>query len=157
MGRIKRTYGKSGKERVLNTTAVNSRGYYLANLCKDGVLVSHTAHKLVLETFVGKRPKGMECNHKDGIKINNKLKNLEWITSSKNQKHAYLMGLKKPKRGEASGLSKLDYADVTSIRTLKEKYKYPQKQLAKMFDVSLANIEKIVQGKTWRHLLGGVI
>jgi len=136
----------------LKTGVINCRGYCLVGI---GSGKTHTVHKLVMEAFIGKRPKGMECNHKDGNKTNNSLSNLEWVTPSENLKHAFSHGLKIPQHGETSGLSKLDNVDVISIRTLKEKFNYQQKQLSKMFNVSLANIEAIVQGKTWRHLLGG--
>ncbi len=51
-------------------------------------------HILVLEAFVCKCPKGYEGNHDDGIKHNNKLSNLEWMTKSDNQKHALRTGLR---------------------------------------------------------------
>lgn len=43
-----------------------------------------SVHKLVLETFVGPRPEGMECRHLDGNKLNNRLENLCWGTPSEN-------------------------------------------------------------------------
>jgi hypothetical protein len=41
-------------------------------------------HQLVLETFIGPRPPGLECCHWDGVKINNRLMNLRWDTHAAN-------------------------------------------------------------------------
>ena len=54
-----------------------------------GVLVHH----LVLEAFVGPRPEGKECNHKNGVPSDNTLGNLEWVTHAENMAHAHFTGL----------------------------------------------------------------
>jgi hypothetical protein len=50
-------------------------------------------HRLVMDAFVGPLPPGMHTNHKDGVKTNNKLSNLEYITPLENSRHAAAMGL----------------------------------------------------------------
>lgn len=42
-------------------------------------------HALVLEAFVGPRPTGMQCCHRDGDPANNRVENLRWGTISENQ------------------------------------------------------------------------
>ena len=44
-------------------------------------------HRLVLQAFTN--TEGEQCNHKDGVKVNNALSNLEWCTASENVTHAY--------------------------------------------------------------------
>lgn len=46
----------------------------------------HLVHVLVLTTFVGPRPEGMEGCHNDGNAANNRLENLRWDTASANQR-----------------------------------------------------------------------
>lgn len=70
------------------------KGYVSYYFCQNKIL--KRAHYLVLEAFVGPRPKGKEGNHKDGIKINNYYKNLEWMTSKENTEHAIKNGLWNP-------------------------------------------------------------
>jgi len=45
-------------------------------------------HKLVATAFVEGWRKGLEVNHKNGIKSDNRAENLEWVTSSENHQHA---------------------------------------------------------------------
>ena len=51
-------------------------------------------HRLVASAFLGDMSVyGLQVNHKDGCRRNNKLENLEWVTASENLKHAYAIGL----------------------------------------------------------------
>jgi hypothetical protein len=60
---------------------------------------SRCVHHLVMEAFVGPRPGGLQINHKNGIKTDNRLENLEYITASQNIRHAMAMGLMEKVRG----------------------------------------------------------
>jgi hypothetical protein len=50
-------------------------------------------HALVAEAFLGPRPIGHEVNHKNGIRTDASLSNLEYVTPSRNMSHAYEVGL----------------------------------------------------------------
>lgn len=68
----------------------NANGYYILNLSNKSARV----HRLVAETFID-NPNNYPCvNHKDGIKTNNCVDNLEFCTHSYNNKEAYRLGLK---------------------------------------------------------------
>ena len=125
--------------------------YPRVTLYKGGKKKTYKIHRLVLETFVGSRPKGYECNHKDGSKSNPNLSNLEWVTPSKNTQHSYDTGLQIPKQGEKNGRAKLTTADVLEIRRL-HGAGYFYRELAERYKVNLATIGYIIARKTWKHI-----
>jgi hypothetical protein len=92
LGQIRRRTSSPGTRigKILKPS-LSSKGYLYVSLKSKSKFV----HRLVLETFVGPCPEGKECNHKDGVKSNPRLINLEWATSSQNQLHAYEIGLQK--------------------------------------------------------------
>lgn len=59
-------------------------GWVGVTLSVDGVLRSHRVHHLVLKTFVGPCPPGMEGCHNDGNFRHNWVDNLRWDTPSSN-------------------------------------------------------------------------
>ena len=52
-------------------------------------------HRLVAYHFVDGYNKSLIVNHKDGNKANNRFDNLEWVTRSENDLHAFRLGLRK--------------------------------------------------------------
>lgn len=65
----------------------NTNGYIRVGLCKNGIRKNKYVHRLVAEAFIPNPEKLPEVNHKDEIKTNNELSNLEWCTSEYNSNH----------------------------------------------------------------------
>ena len=74
----------------------NTNGYLYVKLWNDKGRRNFTIHRLVADAFLGGIRKGMEVNHKNGIKHDNRAVNLEWCTSSENTRHAIKNGLFTP-------------------------------------------------------------
>ncbi len=71
---------------------VQNNGYYVIRLHKNGVCVGKTVHRIVASTFIDNPLSLPEVNHKDGIKTNNDVQNLEWCTREQNVAHALTLG-----------------------------------------------------------------
>lgn len=83
---------KKGRERLLRFATINT-GYFYVTLSRHGKTVKKTVHRLVAETFIPNPEGKTDINHKNGIKTDNRVENLEWVSHSDNLKHAHSSGL----------------------------------------------------------------
>lgn len=81
-------------------------GYLGVSLTKKDVKKSVLIHRIVAETFIPNPDGKKEVNHKNGIKTDNRVMNLEWSTRKENEKHSYVAGLSRARRGTENILSK---------------------------------------------------
>lgn len=95
-GRV-RSHIKIGVPTYYKTPILSTPGYYTVTLSKNGkTTFSIGVHRLVAEAFIENTdPTKTEVNHKDGNKLNNYYKNLEWVTRKENNEHAIKTGLRK--------------------------------------------------------------
>jgi len=130
--------------RRLKSTLVN--GYPRVTLSKNAVHTNHFVHVLVLTTFKGPCPCGMESRHADGVRINAALSNLSYGTAQQNaddrQRHGTV------RRGEQHGRAKLTEAQVREIRAAKRDLK----SLVTKHGVTLPTIEAIRSRRIWKNL-----
>lgn len=110
-----------------------------------------TVHSLVAATFIGPRPEGMQCNHKNRNKTDNRPENLEYVTPSENYRHALRNG-HQPVRGSEHWNAKLTEAKVREIRKLAAQGMM-LKDIAPQFGVNRSIISRIVAGLWWRHVV----
>jgi hypothetical protein len=109
-------------------------------------------HRLVAMAFHPNPDNLPQVNHIDGDKGNNYYLNLEWVSNSENQKHAFKIGLQPSKKGERHAMHILKEHQVLEIRELLASEKYTQHEIGKMFGVSNYCICDIKCGKSWNHI-----
>lgn len=126
---------------------LNNCGYYRVQI--GSVKNRHFIHRLVAETFLEKDFDREFVNHIDGNKLNNNVENLEWVTRSENDIHAFRNDLRKSKKGEKHHNAKLTQFKVNDIKELLSK-NYNCVYIANLFNVNRKTINDIKLGKTWR-------
>lgn len=144
----------------------NGKGYYICDLSKNGIRKNYRIHRLVAEAFIPNFENKLYVNHKNGIKKDNRVENLEWCTHKENMQHASKTGLIKEgiiKYYEKIGKKyepkvkvkctefkhKLNKEQVEYIRKnyVYHDKKYNSRYFAKIFNVSSQTILSIVKNQ----------
>lgn len=73
--------------RKLKIKICNTHGYCSVNLSEGSSRTTKKIHRLVAETFILNPLDKPAVNHKNGIKTDNRIENLEWVTFEENNKH----------------------------------------------------------------------
>lgn len=92
MSRWQKHIEKKHKGKVLDfSKKISGSGYYNVVLSINGLKYYKTVHRLIAMTFKGDGD-GLQVNHIDENKLNNKVDNLEWVTGSQNKIHSIHRG-----------------------------------------------------------------
>lgn len=74
-------------------SACNGRGYRYVTIQVNRERKNHYVHRLVADAFIPNPDNKPEVNHKNGIKTDNRVENLEWCTRLENVRHSSKLGL----------------------------------------------------------------
>lgn len=129
-------------------TPVVKNGYFGVRLSREGRLHYKSLHKLVYETFIGIVPDGMQVNHKDGIRNNNVLSNLEVCSSQENSSVEKMIFRAK---GEQVNTAKLTEQQVMELRKARVDGA-STKELMLKYNLNKSSVLRIIKGISWKHL-----
>jgi hypothetical protein len=142
-GRIKRlTDAGRFKSGYIFNGSLHKDGYRYVHLKNKNYFI----HRLVMLAFVGECPDNMEVNHKNGIKHDNRLENLEYVTRHQNMRHAFINGL--------NPSAKLTESDIRKIRSISGQM--TQIEIGARFGVDHCTINDIIRRKTWKYIDDGI-
>lgn len=119
---------------------VNRGGYINVKIESNGELYCCYAHRLIWHYHRGPIPRGMQINHKNGIKTDNRISNLELVTPKMNYAHAIRIGL-------YDNAYSLTNAEIQEIKALHAIGEYRQTELASIYGITQAHISYIVNNK----------
>ncbi len=122
---------------------VTDKGYHRVPIRKNKKPRIWFTHRLVMLSFIG--PSALETNHKNGIKSDNRLENLEYVTHSENEHHAYKNNLKSKKR------TKHHMCKTTEKQAFDIKYNETGriKDIALKYNMSPSNVIAIKSNRSW--------
>lgn len=129
----------------------DKKGYLSVSLGKFG---SHRVHRLVcLKYYPNPNYRELQVNHIDGVKTNNCITNLEWVTNAENMHHAVITGLRAhlDYSGEHNGSAKI--SEETAKMVINDLINHiPISQIGKKYDLSKSTISAIKNKRLWSHL-----
>lgn len=111
-----------------------------------------SAHRMVWEAMNGAIPVGMEINHRNGIKTDNRPDNLELVTHAENIQHAYANGLKS-NAGEKHPSAVLTEDMVREIRRTYIRRKVTAQMIADRLGIGRKAVSDVVCGRTWAEVV----
>lgn len=123
---------------------VNRMGYFMVTIHNEKIRVA-SVHRLIGLTFLAPVPGKNMINHKNGIKTDNRVENLEWVNASENQFHALRLGLV-----SRNGNAKLTEDQVIEIKSMKGKISAPK--LGEKYNVSSTTIYKVWHGVFYKPI-----
>lgn len=126
-----------------------SRGYAVVPLSKEGHIKTCRVNRLIAKTFIPNPENKGEVNHKNGIKNDDRVENLEWVTPKENMQHALANGLVAV--GSKSSSSKRTEQEILEIRKLhREGLGY--RKIGRLFSMRPQSVKGIVKRVSWKHL-----
>lgn len=166
-GRVRAEFawGKTATPRILKG-GVTSKGYrHVAVFDRSRhKQISISVHVAVARAYLSDRPAGHQVNHKNGVKTDNRVENLEYVTPGDNVRHAVSLGLapfgdrngsrrhpERQPRGETQGNAKLNDVAVRVFRLLASRGIRHWK-LAAAYGIARTAVSKVVSGASWRHV-----
>lgn len=137
--------------RLLKSSLSKGTGYLVVNIRKEGKRQPVYIHRLVAEAFLPNPLDLPEVNHIDGIKTNNKLENLEWVTGQENKDHSVRTGL--TLRGTSLPQSRLTDEEVLEIcRLFSKGYSTGEILLLNKFTTNRNQLLNIRSRRDWTHI-----
>lgn len=140
------------KHGYIRKSYLHKLGYVHITLCKNCYHLTYKIHRIVASAFIP-NPNSLPCiNHKNGIKTENYVENLEWITYADNSKHALENGLLGGFMKGGKNILRILTED--NVRTIKELLNngLSQYRIANLFNVNRGTIKAIKEKRTWKNI-----
>ena len=128
----------------------NKKGYTTACLSKNKKGIHKTVHRLIGLTFIPNPLNKPQINHKNGIKDDNRVDNLEWVTNKENCEHAVRNNL--TKRGGDNHKSIFTNDEALKVKRLLKYSELSQYKIADLFGVKRHIIADINIGRTYLNV-----
>lgn len=132
---------------------IDERGYKSVAINVNSNKKCIRIHRILADLFIPRdKNRKLEVNHKDGVKLNNDISNLEWVTHGENVIHAEKMGLFRHPKGEEQINAKLTEKDVIEIREQYHLHNKSAYSISRERGINESHIWSIVNNVWWKHI-----
>jgi len=154
---LKRTVIKEGHPYIVNEKILTNRTkvnyIYYTLMSADGSKITVSLHRLVGTIFIPNPENKPEINHKNGIKSDPRITNLEWATQSENRHHAVDTGLVKVRWGKDHpnyGKTGLKMWNAKRCKEVSTGEIMSYSEAARKHNTDVGTISRMLNGKTKR-------
>jgi len=127
-------------------------GYSVARIwLGDGKRKGVRVHRLVAKTFIPNPNNYEEINHKNGVKTDNRVENLEWCDRKYNAEYINVLN-PDANRGENNPMAKYTNEQILEIYNLAWEGKLTYQQIADRFGMVKQEVPMIKFGKLWTYV-----
>lgn len=128
--------------------AITTNGYLRVCVSVAGQQAHALAHRIVWCAANGAVPDGMQIDHINGDKTDNRLVNLSLVDQPENMRRAVDLGLMRPVKQTAHHAAKLTDADVEAIRALHASG-VTGATIGRQFGISQSHARRVAKGERW--------
>lgn len=112
---------------------------------------TYAVHRLVALAWIPNPEQKPQVNHKNGIRDDNRVENLEWVTNMENREHSKQFD-RNTRKGSQVNTAKLTEEQAKEIKALLAAGELTQVAIAKKYNVLPTTINWIKKGVTWSHV-----
>lgn len=142
---------KAGKVKILSPV-YDGKGYAYVGIHKDGEQKKIHIHVLVALAFIPNPENKPFVNHINGIKSDNRVENLEWVTPSENVQHALKTGLMKSGCDRFDALLTADQVREIRRDCVPGDLEFGVKSFARKFGVTPKIISDAYYGESYKNV-----
>jgi transposase-like protein len=151
LGNVRREKGYMCHETHLISVRTNRSGYPSVQLTSGAKNKGHLVHRLIAKAFIPLVEGKNHINHKNGIRTDFRIDNLEWCTIAENNWHQVHVLNTGPKCGETAYNATLTEQEALEIiRLYSDGVRLAD--ISRKLGIHHGTCENIVRGRTWKHL-----